>query len=307
MFQIGDKIDRFVNVTRTDNDRSLRQIVGHTLAQCRTIFLRVCLSRQLWQFILTWGGGSFGLGWFSGARASTSLYYSCQIIWKDNTVVVLYCCTLNKTWYCDVHLFDKLAQTQVVINWRDTAAPSEHQWRFRLPRFRHMIFGDVMSYNSLTTQCFKIVFLKIKMFLILVAVRSNNIQLCVKQWKWMYGLLFARTWFFWSCGTKSRCQWWFHDLACHFGCALLRFNASLLRFCCFLLRFGEFMLRQDDNLFVMFTGRWVSSKYSFFPFFWNFFFRLFSGRWWRHGIWIFRRMVAATFLALESVRMKSKS
>ena len=66
---------------------------------------------------------------------------------------VVWCCTLNKTWYCDEHLFDKLAQTQVVINWRDTAAQSVHQWRFRLPRFSRMIFGDVMIYNSLTTSC----------------------------------------------------------------------------------------------------------------------------------------------------------
>ena len=32
-------------------------------------------------------------------------------------------------------LFDKLAQTQVVINWLDTNAPGVYQWRFRLPRF----------------------------------------------------------------------------------------------------------------------------------------------------------------------------
>ena len=54
-------------------------------------------------------------------------------------------------WAPTVYLFDKLAQTQVFINWRDTAAPSVHQWRFCLPRFRRVIFGDVMSYNSLTT------------------------------------------------------------------------------------------------------------------------------------------------------------
>ena len=65
--------------------------------------------------------------------------------------IVVCCCTLNKTWNCDVYLFDKLAQTQVVINWRDTVAPSVHQWRFRLPRFWRLIFDYVMSYNSLTT------------------------------------------------------------------------------------------------------------------------------------------------------------
>ena len=64
---------------------------------------------------------------------------------------VVCCCTLNKTRYCDQYLFDKLAQTQIVINWQDTPAPSVHQWRFRLSRFRRVIFGDVMSYNSLTT------------------------------------------------------------------------------------------------------------------------------------------------------------
>ena len=37
------------------------------------------------------------------------------------------CCILNKTWNSDVYLFDKLAQTQVVINLRDTAAPSVPQ------------------------------------------------------------------------------------------------------------------------------------------------------------------------------------
>ena len=65
-------------------------------------------------------------------------------LWLNNYVVC--CCNLNNTRLCDEHLFDKLAQTQVVINWRDTVAPSVHQWRFRLPRFRRVIFGDVMSY-----------------------------------------------------------------------------------------------------------------------------------------------------------------
>ena len=40
---------------------------------------------------------------------------------------VLCGCTLNKTRYCDVYLFNKLAQTQVVINCQDTVAPSVHQ------------------------------------------------------------------------------------------------------------------------------------------------------------------------------------
>ena len=41
--------------------------------------------------------------------------------------IVVCCCTLNKTQYCEVYLFDKLAQTQVVINCRDTVAPTVHQ------------------------------------------------------------------------------------------------------------------------------------------------------------------------------------
>ena len=64
---------------------------------------------------------------------------------------VVCCCTLNKTRYCEEYLFDKLAHTQVVINWQVTVAPSVHQWRFCLPFFRCVIFDDVMSYNSLTT------------------------------------------------------------------------------------------------------------------------------------------------------------
>ena len=34
-----------------------------------------------------------------------------------------------------VSLVDKLAQTQVVINWQDTVATNVHQWRFGSPRF----------------------------------------------------------------------------------------------------------------------------------------------------------------------------
>ena len=59
---------------------------------------------------------------------------------------------INKTRQCDEHLFGKLAQTQVVINWWDTAASNVRQWGFCFPRFRCVIFGDVMSYNSLTTR-----------------------------------------------------------------------------------------------------------------------------------------------------------
>ena len=50
-----------------------------------------------------------------------------SLVLKANIDSVVCCCTLNKTRLCDEHLFDKLAQTQVIINWRDTAAPSVHQ------------------------------------------------------------------------------------------------------------------------------------------------------------------------------------
>ena len=43
---------------------------------------------------------------------------------RHNNHNVVCCCTLNKTLLCDEHLYDKLAQTQVVINWWAATAPS---------------------------------------------------------------------------------------------------------------------------------------------------------------------------------------
>ena len=67
------------------------------------------------------------------------------------TLLVLYVAVLEIRHGTVMYLLDKLTQTQVVNNWRDTVTPSVHQWRFCSPRFRRMIFDDVMSYNLLTT------------------------------------------------------------------------------------------------------------------------------------------------------------